>query len=161
MLENTDVVVGIAFVLFIGVLWYFNVHNLLARALDRRADRIRGELDEARRLREEAQSLLASYERKQKEVDGQVQDIISHARTEAEESAAQARKDLEVSIQRRLRAAEEQIQSAEDSALRSVRDEAIRVAVAAAGEAIAKNMSPEARAKLTDEGIRTVSAKLH
>ena len=161
MLENSNFVVGIAFVLFLGVLWYYRVPTLLANALDKRANRIREELDEARRLREEAQSLLASYERKQKEVDGQVQDIIAHARTEAEESAEQAKKDLEVSIQRRLRGAEEQIQSAEDAAIRSVRNEAIRVAVAAAGEAIGKSMTPETRARLTEDGIRTVSAKLH
>jgi F-type H+-transporting ATPase subunit b len=161
MLENSNFVVGIAFVLFIGVLWYFKAPHFLARKLDERADRIRAELDEARRLREEAQEMLASYERKQKEVDGKVQDIISHARTESEEAAEQAKKDLEVSIQRRLRAAEEQIQSAEDSAMRAVRDEAIRVATDAAAEAIAKSMSDSARAKLTEDGIKTVSAKLH
>ena len=130
-------------------------------ALDRRAARIKEELDEARRLREEAQSLLASYERKQKEVEGQVQDIVAHARTEAEQAAVQAKKDLEVSIQRRLRAAEEQIQSAEDGAVRAVRNEAIRVAVAAAGDAIRGSMTPEKQAALTDQGIRTVATKLH
>lgn len=161
MFYNTDFVVGIAFVLFLAVLWYFKVPTFLANALDKRAVRIREELDEARRLREEAQSLLASYERKQKEVEGQVQDIIAHARTEAEEAADQAKKDLEVSLQRRMRGAEEQIGFAEAAALRSVREEAIRVATAAAGEAIAKKMTPELQAKLTEQGIRTVADKLH
>lgn len=161
MLENSNFVVGIAFVIFLGVLWYFNVPKLLATKLDARANRIREELDEARRLREEAQSLLASYERKQKEVEGQVSDIVAHARTEAEEAAEQAKKDLEISIQRRLKSAEEQIDAAEASAMRAVRNEAIRVAVAAAGDAIAANMSDAARAKLTEDGIKTVAAKLH
>ncbi|MGM0584565.1 MAG: F0F1 ATP synthase subunit B [Pseudomonadota bacterium] len=161
MFYNTDFVVGIAFVLFLAVLWYFKVPTFLANALDKRAARIREELDEARRLREEAQTLLASYERKQKEVEGQVQDIIAHARTEAEEAAEQAKKDLEVSLQRRMRGAEEQIEFAEAAALRSVRDDAIRVATAAAGEAISKKMTPELQAKLTDQGIRTISEKLH
>ncbi len=97
LFHNSNFVVGIAFVLFLLVLWYFKVPSLIAGALDRRAARIKEELDEARRLREEAQSLLASYERKQKEVEGQVQDIVAHARTEAEEAAVQAKKDLEVS----------------------------------------------------------------
>lgn len=161
LFHNSNFVVGIAFVLFLLVLWYFKVPSLIANALDRRAARIKEELDEARRLREEAQSLLASYERKQKEVEGQVQDIVAHARTEAEEAAVQAKKDLEVSIQRRLRAAEEQIQSAEDGAVRAVRNEAIRVAVAAAGDAIRESMTPEKQATLTDQGIRTVASKLH
>ncbi|SFJ02851.1 hypothetical protein [Albimonas pacifica] len=161
MWHNSNFVVFVAFVLFIGVLWYAGVHKKLAAALDKRAVRIKEELDEARRLREEAQSLLASYERKQKEVEGQVADIVAHARTEAEEAAKQAKKDLEVSIARRLKSAEEQIGAAEDNAVRAVRNEAVRVAVAATSEVLKDSMSAEARARLTDEGIATVGAKLH
>ena len=161
MWENSNFVVGVAFVVFLGVLWYFGVPKKLSAALDARAERIKGELEEARRLREEAQTLLASYERKQKEVEGQVADIVAHARVEAEEAAKQAHKDLELAIQRRLKGAEEQIQAAEDGAVRAVRDEAIKVATAATAEVLASSMSPEARAKLIDEGIATVGAKLH
>ncbi|MDF2234402.1 ATP F0F1 synthase subunit B [Albimonas sp. CAU 1670] len=161
MWHNSNFVVFVAFVIFLGVLWYFKVPKMIAAALDKRALRIKEELDEARRLREEAQSLLASYERKQKEVEGQVADIVAHARTEAEEAAVQAKKDLEVSIARRLKSAEEQIQAAEDGAVRAVRNEAIRVAIEATSEVLKDSMSPEARARLTDEGIATVGAKLH
>ncbi|MEE3099893.1 MAG: ATP F0F1 synthase subunit B [Pseudomonadota bacterium] len=161
MLHNSNFVVGIAFVIFIGVLWYAGVHKKIAAALDKRAERIKAELDEARRLREEAQTLLASYERKQKEAEAQVAEIVAHARTEAEEAAEQAKKDLALAIQRRLRTAEEQIQAAEDGAVRAVRDEAIKVATAAASEAIAKSMTPEKQAGLIDAGIAQVGAKLH
>lgn len=161
MLNNSNFVVGIAFVVFLGILWYAGVPKKIAAALDKRAVRIKAELDEARRLREEAQTLLASYERKQKEAEAQVADIVAHARTEAEEAAEQAHKDLEMAIQRRLRGAEEQIQAAEDGAVRAVRDEAIKVATAAAGEAIAKSMTAEKQAGLIDAGIATVGAKLH
>ncbi len=161
MLENSNFVVGIAFVLFLGVLWWFGAHKTLATALDKRAARIKSELDEARRLREEAQTLLASYERKQKEAEAQVADIVAHARTEAEETAVQAKADLAEAIKRRLRTAEEQIQAAEDGAVRAVRNEAIKVATAAAGEAIAKSMTPEKQAGLIDAGIAQVGAKLH
>lgn len=161
MWHNSNFVVGIAFLCFLAVLWYAGVHKTIAKALDKRAARIKDELDEARRLREEAQSLLATYERKQKEVEGQVADIVAHARVEAEDAAIQASKDLELSIQRRLKSAEEQIQAAQDGAVRAVRNEAIRVAVAAASEVLTNNVTAEAKARMTDEGIAIVGAKLH
>ena len=80
---------------------------------------------------------------------------------EAEETAVQAKADLAEAIKRRLRTAEEQIQAAEDGAVRAVRNEAIKVATAAAGEAIAKSMTPEKQAGLIDAGIAQVGAKLH
>ena len=75
-LNNTDIVVAIGFVIFVGVLIYYGVPGMLARKLDERAVRIRAELDEARALRDEAQTLLASYERRQKEVRAQAEDIV-------------------------------------------------------------------------------------
>jgi F-type H+-transporting ATPase subunit b len=161
ILENTDFVVGVAFVAFLAILWRFDVPGILARALDARAERIRTELEEAKRLREEAQNLYASYERKQQEVEGEVQDIIAHARREAEEAAEQARRDLEVTVARRIRAAEEQISQAEADAVREVRNEAIRVAVDAAADAIAEGLSKAGKDRLIDEGIKTAADRLH
>jgi F-type H+-transporting ATPase subunit b len=161
ILENSNFVVGVAFVCFILVLIRFNVPALLTRALDARAERIQEELDEARRIREEAQTLLASYERKQKEVEGQAQDIVAHARTEAELAKDQALKDLELTIARRLKAAEDQIASAEADAVRAVRDEAIRVAVGAAQDALAAGLTKAGRSQLIDDGIEATAAKLH
>lgn len=160
-LGNTDFVVLIAFLLFLAVLVYFKVPGMLTGMLDKRADGIRAELDEARALREEAQTLLASYERKQKDVQAQADRIVETARTEARTSAEQAKRDLERSIERRLAGAEDQIASAEAAAIREVRDQAATVAVAVAREVIAKEISAAQANKLIDESIATVQAKLH
>jgi len=160
-LGNTDFVVLISFILFILVLVYFKVPGMIAGMLDKRADGIRKDLEEARALREEAQTLLASYERKQQEVAAQADRIVSQAREEAKSAAEQAKADLETSIARRLEAADEQIASAEASAVREVRDTAIRVAIGAARDVIAKQMTAEKGNALIDEAIDTVSEKLH
>jgi len=160
-LRNTDFVVTLAFLLFIGVLVYFKVPSLVAGMLDKRADGIKSELDEARALREEAQTLLASYERKQKEVKEQGERIVAAAREDARLVAEQAKKDLEASITRRLAAAEDQIASAEASAVKEVRDKAVTVAVSAAREVIAKQMTAADGNKLITDAISQVDAKLH
>jgi F-type H+-transporting ATPase subunit b len=160
-LSNTDFIVAIAFFLFIGVLFYFKVPSLLGGLLDKRAEGIKSELDEARALREEAQSLLASYERKQREVQEQANRIVEAAKESATEAAEQAKKDLAASIERRVQAAEGQIASAESAAIKKVRDEAARIAVAAAGEVIAKEMTPAKAGSLVDDAIKVVQAKLH
>lgn len=160
-LYNTDFVVLIAFLIFIGVLFYFKVPSKVGAMLDKRAVEIRSELDEAKALREEAQTLLASYERKQKEVEEQSQRIIETARSEAQASAEQAKEDIRASIARRLQGAEDQIASAEAAAIRDVRDRAVSVAIAAASDVIAKKMSASEGNALIDDAIRTVEAKLH
>lgn len=160
-LSNTDFVVLIAFVIFIGVIFYFKVPGMLGGMLDTRAEGIQSELDEARALREEAQSLLASYERKQKEMQEQADKIVAAAKEEAAAAAEQAKEDLQTSISRRMAAAEDQIASAEATAVREVRDQAITVAVAAAREVIAKDISADAGNALIDDAIGEVDAKLH
>ncbi len=160
-LRNTDFVVLIAFVLFLGVLVYFKVPPIIAGLLDKRADEIRANLNEARSLREEAQTLLASYERKHAEVQAQADRIVSAAKVEADEAATKAKADLDLSLKRRIKAAEEQIESAQAAAVRDVRDRAIQVAIAAAGEVLAKDMSASRSSALIDESIETVAAKLH
>lgn len=160
-LSNTDLVVSIAFLLFIGVLVYFKVPGMLSGMLDNRAEGIRSELDEARKLKEEAQALLASYERKQAEVKEQAERIVAQAKSDAEAAAVQAKKDLEVSIARRIAAAQEQIASAEASAVKDVRDQAASVAVMAARDVIAKQLTAAEGNKLIDNAISEVDAKLH
>lgn len=160
-LANTDFVVLLAFLLFIAVLFYFKVPGLLGGMLDKRAMDIKSELDEARKLREEAQILLASYERKQKEVQEQADRIVSAAKEEANAAGVQARVDLEKSVARRLAAAQEQIGSAQASAIREVRDQAVMIAVSAARDVIAKQMSAAEGNKLIDDAIAQVDSKLH
>jgi F-type H+-transporting ATPase subunit b len=160
-LANTDFIVSMAFLLFIGVLVYYKVPSLLGGLLDKRADGIRSELDEARALREEAQTILASYERKQKEVQEQADRIVAAAREDANLAAEQARDELQQSIVRRLAAAQEQIASAQASAVREVRDQAITIAVAAASQIMARQMTDDKGNKMIDDAIAEVDAKLH
>lgn len=160
-LYNTDIVVAIGFVLFVGILVYFKVPGIITGLLDKRADTIRGELEEARKLREEAQELRAAFERKKTEVKAQAERIVAKAKADAELAAKQARADLEVSIARRLKAADDQIASAEAGALRDVRNKAVVVAVTAAADLIARNMTPEDAGKLIENSIRTVEARLN
>jgi len=160
-LGNTDFVVLLAFLLFVGVLVYYKVPSLLGGLLDKRADGIQSELDEARALREEAQTVLASYERKQKEVQEQADRIVAAAKNDAAAAAEQAKADLATSIARRLAAAEDQIESAQNAAVKEVRDQAISIAVAAAGEVIAKQMTAAEGNKLIDAAIADVEGKMH
>lgn len=160
-LKNTDFVVLLAFILFIAVLFYFKVPGLLGGMLDKRADTIKSELEEARALREEAQTLLASYERKQKEVQDQADRIVSAAKEEAKAAAAQAQVDLAKSLERRMAAAEDQITSAQAAAVKEVRDQAVTIAIAAARDVIAKQMTATDGNKLIDDAIAQVGDKLH
>ena len=160
-LNDTNFVVLIAFVGFIGVLLYFGVPKLITKMLDDRAEAIKSEIEEARALREDAQTILASFERKHKEVEGQVAGIIEHAKTEAQIAADAAKADLKDSIARRLQAAVDQIASAEESAVREVKDKAVNIAIAAAGEVIAANMSAKDAGGLIDDSIKVVGEKLH
>lgn len=160
-LANTNFIVLISFLIFVGFLVYLKVPGMLGKKLDERAEGIQAELDEARSLREEAQTLLASYERKQKEVQEQADRIVAHAKEEAAIAADQAKADLKDSIARRLQSAEDQIGSAESRAIREVRDQAVSIAVAAAKDVIAKQMTAAEGNSLIDASIAEVNAKLH
>lgn len=160
-LGNTDFVVLLAFLLFIAVIIYFKVPGILAGMLDARADGIRAELDEARALRDEAQALLANYERKQREVQDQADRIVAHARDDAAAAAEEAKADIARSIERRLASAEDQIAQAEAKAITAVRNRAVSVAVAAARQVVAEQTTDADGAKLIDDAIKQVGQKLH
>lgn len=160
-LSNTDFVVLIAFLIFIGVLVYYKVPGLVGRKLDERAEGIRSDLDEARAIRQEAQDLLDSFEKKRKDVQAQADRIVAQARDEAAEAAKEARDDIDKSVERRIKAAEDQLASAEARAVRDIRDQAVAVAVSAARDVIAKQMTTEDRNASIDAAIDEVEAKLH
>ncbi len=160
-LKNPEFVVVIGFVLFLALLAYLKVPGLIGGMLDKRAEGIKSDLEEAKALREEAQTILASYERKQKEVQEQADRIVEAAKAEAEIVAAQAKEDLQASIARRLAAADEQITSAQASAVKEVRDTAIAVAVAVAEDVIAKKLTAADGNALIEDAIKDVAAKLH
>jgi len=159
--KNPEFVVVVGGVMFVVLIFALKLPRLVGGLLDKRADGIRNDLDEARRLREEAQTLLASYERKQKEVAEHAEGIVAHARAEAEMAASRAKEDLKASIARRLQAAEDQIASAESAAIREVRDTAISVAVAAAADVIGKSLSASEAGALIDESIAEVGKRLN
>lgn len=160
-LKNTNFIVLLAFILFIAILLYYKVPAMIGGMLDKRAEGIKSELDEAKALREEAQTLLASYERKQKEVQVQADRIVSTAKDEAGKVAEQAKADIAASITRRLAAAEDQIVSAQTAAVREIRDRAVTVAIGAAQQVISDQMTATDGNKLIDDAIATVEAKLH
>lgn len=160
-LRNTDFVVLIAFLIFVGILLYFKIPGVVAKLLDNRAESIKFELDTARSLHEEARALLASYEQKHREMQAQAQQIVEGARREALSAADQAKADLKTSIARRLQAATDQIGSAEAAAVKAVKDQAVSVAIAAAGDLLARQMDKGAKSTLIDASIKEVAARLH
>lgn len=159
-LGNTDFVVLLGFIVFILVLIYFKVPGMIGGLLDKRADTIKSELDEAKALREEAQALLASYERKQAEVKTQADEIVAAAKKEAMAAAEQAKLDIEKTVERRLASAHDQIASAEAAAVKEVRERAIDVAIGAAGDVVAGGMDAKAANALIDDAIGVVGQKL-
>ncbi|WP_134724553.1 F0F1 ATP synthase subunit B [Paracoccus luteus] len=160
-LRNTDFVVLVAFLVFVGILLYFRVPAAIGKLLDKRADGIKADLAEARRLRDEAQEIYASYERRQREVAGQADEIVANARREAVAHANKAKVDLQKSIERRLQAAQDQIASAENDAVRAVRDRAVQVAVAAASDLLARQMGSEDKSARIDRAIDDVARHLN
>lgn len=160
-LYNSNFVVLIAFLVFIGILVWKKVPLMVTRMLDDRAQSIRNDLDEARLLREEAKALLATYEARQKEVQEQSLRIIAAAKEEAQAAAVQAKQDLHASIGRRLAAAEDQIESAVKAAELAVRNQAITVSIAVAGEVLARQMTADGANASIDAAIEQVAARLH
>lgn len=153
--------VAVAFVIFVAILLYVGAHKKIIEALDRRSVRIKAELDEARRLRDEAAALLADYQRKQREAEHEAEAIVADARAEAERVAAEAQTRMEEFVARRTKLAEAKIGQAEAHALADVRAAAADAAVSAA-EAILRDA---ARGKVADDliaqGIADVKAKLN
>jgi len=153
--------VAISFFLFVGGLLYFGVHKKIASALDARAATIAKELEEAKRLREEAEKVLADYRRKQVEAVKETQGIIDLASKEAEILAAETRRSMKEHFERRMKLAEDKISRAEADALREVREAAADAAIAAAQMVITQKLTPEAADKLVKQGIDTLKGKLN
>jgi F-type H+-transporting ATPase subunit b len=150
----------IALIVFIGVILYIRVPRLLATALDNRIRRIEAELDEAARLRAEAQSLLDSYANKRAEAEAEAQGIVAAAREEADRLAKDAAVALEGLIGRRSKAVEEKIAQAEQQAIAEVRGRSADVAIEAARVILSRQMT-EKGDELVSQAIEDVAAKLH
>ncbi len=153
--------VAVAFFMFIGLLLYMKVPGMITESLDQRAEAIRKELDQARRLREEAQDLLADYQQKQRRADDEAKAIIENAEREAMAIKEQSEKALKESIERRSRMAEEKIARAEAQALNEVRGAVIDAATAAAEKVLATRVQGAVAGGLVEQSIRELKGKLN
>jgi F-type H+-transporting ATPase subunit b len=153
--------VAVSFIIFLGVLFYFGVHKKLVTMLDARALEISKELAEARRLREEAEKVLADYRRKEGEAANEAGSIIALAAKEAEMLAGETRKSVKEHFDRRMKLAEEKIARAEQDAVREVRSVAVDAAVAAAQSLIAEKLTSDRAEKLVTESIDSLKSKLN
>jgi F-type H+-transporting ATPase subunit b len=153
--------VAAAFVIFVAVLGYFGVHKMLVKGIDERRDRIRAELDEARRLKAEAESLLATYRHKQQEAEQEAQAIVASAKAEAERLATEAEAKIEEFVARRTKMAEGKIAQAEAQALADVRSAAADAAVAAAEAILTRTVKSKVADDLIAKGIEDLKSKLN
>lgn len=161
MLRTAEFWVAVSFVGFLAILVYYKVPALLAKALDDRAAAIRKELDEARRLRDEAQSLLNDYQKKYRNAGLEAESIIEQARSEAEAYAKETRASLAESLDRRTRQAEEKIARAEAQAVDEVRAAAVDTALAAAERILREKASGAGGTALIDDSIRGLKGRLN
>jgi F-type H+-transporting ATPase subunit b len=153
--------VAVSFFIFIGVLVYLGVHKKVASALDARALLISKELEEARRLREEAEKVLADYQRMLGDVVTEVDNITALAAKQAETLAAETRQSLKEYFDRRIKLAEEKIARAEMEAVRELRSVAVDTAIAAAQNLIAAKLTPDRAEKLVSKSIKALKSKLN
>ncbi|HET7022704.1 MAG TPA: ATP F0F1 synthase subunit B [Xanthobacteraceae bacterium] len=153
--------VAVAFVILMGLFGYLGIHRTVLQTLDHRSERIKAELDDARRLKEEAAKLLAEYEARRTSAEHEAEEIIASARAEAERIAAEAKTKMEDFVARRTKTAESKIALAEAQALADVRAAAADAAVAAASTILSQSVKGEKADELLAKGIAEVRAKLN
>lgn len=151
----------VALFIFLGVVIYLKVPAMISKALDARAAKIRSDLDEARRLREEAQALLAEFRQKRKEAEKEAADIVAAAKREAELLLADAHKKTEDYVSRRTAMAEQKIAQAEREAVNEVRSSAVDIAVEAARKLLADNPEIKAGEELFKSSLQELKSKLN
>jgi F-type H+-transporting ATPase subunit b len=161
MLAEPEFWVAVAFVILMGVFAYFGVHNTVLRALDHRSERIKAELDDARRLKEEAAKLLAEYKARRATAEGEAQELIASAKADAERIAAESKSKMEDFVVRRTKTAESKIALAEAQALADVRAAAADAAVAAASRILSQTTTGQVADDLLAKGILEVREKLN
>lgn len=160
MLASPEFWVAVSFVLFVALMIYLKVPGALGKALDNRAAEIKRELDEARRLREEAQAILADYQRKQREAEKEAADIVAMARQEAQFHANESRQKFQETLARRMKAAEDKIGRAEAQAVAEVRARSVDAAIAVAERIIQQKLDGPAVEKLVSKSINEVKTRL-
>src|ERR1700755_1387052 len=161
MFEDPETWVAIAFVILMGVFAWLGVHRTVLTALDHRAERIKAELDDARRLKDEAAKVLAEYKTRRAAAEREAEEIVAGARAEAERIAAEAKAKMEDFVARRTKTAESKIALAEAQALADVRAAAADAAIAAASTVLSKTVKGKIADDLLAKGITEVRAKLN
>jgi F-type H+-transporting ATPase subunit b len=161
MFEEAETWVAIAFVILMCVFVYFGVHRTVLKALDNRSARIKAELDDARRLKDEAAKVLADYKARRASAEREAEEIIANARSEAERIATEAKAKLEDFVARRTKTAESKIAMAEAQALADVRAAAADAAIQAASTILSKSVKGEVADDLLAKGITEVRQKLN
>jgi F-type H+-transporting ATPase subunit b len=161
MFHEAETWVAVAFLLFVGLAIYLKVPAMVAKMLDERADKIGKELAEAKKLREEAQALLAEYQRKRVEAEKDAANIIAQAKVEAQSYSIETRKKLVETIERRTKQAAQKISQAEAAAVKEVRTVATEAAIAAASRLVGEAVQGAKGAKLVDESIAAVKSRLN
>jgi len=160
-LSTPEFWVLVAFILFFALLGYMGVHRKLVGAIDQRGARIKAELDDARRLRDEAQALLTEYQRKKNEAEKEAEAIIASAKAEGERLASEAKARMEDFVARRSKMAEAKIAQAEAQALADVRAAAADAAVAAAEKILVGSAKGAVADTLVKQGIEDVTKKFN
>lgn len=161
LLANTTFWIAVGLGIFFLIVIYLGGFTAMAKALDARAAAIRDELDEARRLREEAQALLSQYQRRCREAEREAEEIVAQARLEAERMAAETRAQLDDLIRRRTAVAEQKIAQAEAQALADVRRVASDAAIAAAARLLREEVNASRADGLIEQSIAELRQQLH
>lgn len=151
----------IALVIFLAIVVYLKVPGTIGSALDKRATKIASDLEDARRLREQAQQLLAEYQRKRKEAEQEASSIVEAAKAEASQLVAEARQKTEEFVTRRSAMAEQKIAQAEREAVNEVRATAVDIATEAARKVLALKVDAKAGAELFKSSLSDLKAKLN
>ncbi len=151
----------VGLVLFLALIVYLKVPGMMGSALDQRAEKISNDLAEAKRLREEAQSLLAEYQRKRKEAEAEAASIVAVAQREAEALAAEAKQKTEEYVARRTALSEQKIKQAEADAINAVRAAAVDLAISAAENVLASKTDAATSKSLFDKSVTEVKARLN
>jgi F-type H+-transporting ATPase subunit b len=152
--------VGVAFVIFLILIWHAGAHRSVASGLDEHSKRASKDLDEARRLKEEAKALLAEYQKKQREAESEACAIVAQAKVVAEEIAAEAKTRMEEFVARRTKMAEAKIAQAEVQALADVRAAAAEAAVKASEKVLSESVKGKVASDLLSAAIRDVKTRL-
>ena len=161
MLEEAETWVAIAFIILMGLFAYIGVHRTVLKALDNRSARIKAELDDARRLKDEAAKVLAEYKTRRASAEREAEEIVTAAKAEAQRIAGEAKAKMEDFVARRTKTAENKIALAEAQALADVRAAAAEAAVAAASTVLSQSVKGEIADSLLAKGIAEVRQKLN